>query len=150
MKLIEKLVKFGKLQQVFRGENSKGDRKTFKSKEQTQSWMEPDSKENEEDKKEKGKYAMKPDGKPINLNSKTEVLLHAPKHLENAKKDIDELLNKDPLTKEDKEKAKSIAKQIIADLEITKPIYLQDGKEGQTKIYIGDKQKKAYASKSPY
>ena len=72
-----------------------------------------DSSEKDEDNKEKGKYAMKPDGKPMDLKSKTEVQEHAPKHIENAKKEIDDLLNKDPLTKEDKEKARKIAKQLI-------------------------------------
>ena len=37
----------------FRGQNAKGDRKTFKSKEQTQQWMETDKEEKEEEKEEK-------------------------------------------------------------------------------------------------
>lgn len=136
----------------FRGQDANGDRKTFKSKEQTQSWIktgredvnkEPTDKEPKENKT--GVFATKPDGTPIDLNSEKEIQEHAPAQLTKAIGEIDKLLDQDP---PDKEGARKLAKQLVTDLEISKPLYLQDGKEGMAKIYIGPKTKKAYNSKS--
>lgn len=128
----------------FRGQDARGERKTFKSKEQTLDWIKTNSvvdKEPNVKEIKKGKFATKPDGTPIDLNNTEEIQKHAPAHLKKATDEINKLLNQDP---PNKEMARKLAKQLITDLEISKPLYLQDGKEGMAKIYIGPKAKKAY------